>query len=105
MSNHCVFLMQILLLGTSRTASDFSPPYFIATEHGDDCARDVPPHVEFNWTPPPTTSTNIKTQLHSYKGACGKNPFAELAGFAMSMLMVSDDDSVDEDLDVFFVDL
>ncbi|KAH7972736.1 hypothetical protein HPB52_016353 [Rhipicephalus sanguineus] len=53
-------------------------------------------------------------EVHSYKDACGENPFAELAGFAMSMLvlptsgpveMVSDDNSGDEDLDVFFVDL
>ncbi|KAH7957122.1 hypothetical protein HPB52_015559 [Rhipicephalus sanguineus] len=53
-------------------------------------------------------------EVHSYKDACGENLFAELAGFAMSMLvlptsgpveMVSDDNSGDEDLDVFFVDL
>ncbi|KAH9371275.1 hypothetical protein HPB48_009322 [Haemaphysalis longicornis] len=27
-------------------------------------------------------------EVHSYKDACGENPFAELAGFAMSMLVL-----------------
>ncbi|KAH9374562.1 hypothetical protein HPB48_008144 [Haemaphysalis longicornis] len=27
-------------------------------------------------------------EVHSYKDACGENPFTELAGFAMSMLVV-----------------
>ncbi|KAH7968200.1 hypothetical protein HPB52_006877 [Rhipicephalus sanguineus] len=47
-------------------------------------------------------------EVHSYKDACGENPFAELAGFAITsgpVEMVSDDNSGDEDLDVFFVDL
>ncbi|CAN8027477.1 unnamed protein product [Ixodes persulcatus] len=27
-------------------------------------------------------------EVHSYKDACGENPFAELAGFAMSMMVL-----------------